>query len=219
MADETLQDPGQTGYGDEYLTESDFKLPTVTVADGFDPDSLDMTLSLTGDNVIKLSDEAPGSGPEPDVPTTSYLRVRPSDIKDLEKTIMIELDRQVGDYPAFKDLILNTAGWIFLVSDPEEMKPYTATANGQEGGSYGAPYNPEREAQFKDPNPESTQAVVDSQNALVRAVADAYQLVGQMTAVLNNAAQNYVHADKVVFEDGTNVDDVLKPPTPSYPVD
>jgi hypothetical protein len=209
MAD-ALQDPGPTEAGKTYIDNSAYKLPTVSVAPGFEVDNLDNRLSLTGgdDKMIKLSDQ--GADPlkqhQGDVPTSSPFKVRPSDIKGLEKKIMTELDKQVGEYPAFKQLILDTEGWIFLVQAPGALIPHQQSSGPT---SYYSPYNPNGgfSANYTDPDPGATQKIVDSQNALVRAVGDAYQLVGEMCAVLNNGAQNYVHADKVVFEDGKNIDD------------
>jgi hypothetical protein len=205
MAKKTLTDPGSVPEGGKtYVDNSTNKLPTVAVATGFETANLDTAFTLTGDNTIKLSDSTPADSQGSDVPTASPFKVKPSDIKGLEKTIMTELDKQVGEFDGFKKLIQDTEGWIFLVQNPadlvehEEAKP----------GGYYSPYSgTEWKANYTDPDPKSTQNIVDSQNALVRAVGDAYRLVGEMTALLNNAAQNYVHADKAVFADGTNIDD------------
>jgi hypothetical protein len=210
MAD-ALQDPGATEAGQTYLTNSQYKLPTVEVAKGFEKDKLDQTLSLTGekDKFIELSGQAPDplKQHQADVPTASPFKVRPSDIKGLEKTILTELDRQVGEYEAFKKLMVDTEGWIFLVQKPGALIPHNqATPNGYTSLSAG--YIPDHYgADYTDPDPARTQQIVDSQNALVRAVGDAYHLVGEMAAILNNAAQRYVQADKSTFEDGTNIDD------------
>ncbi len=201
----TLNDPGSVPEGGKtYVDSSPNKLPTVAVASGFETANLDTAFTLTGDNTIKLSDATPSDNQGSDVPTASPFKVKPSDIKGLEKTIMTELDKQVGEFDSFKKLIQDTEGWIFLVANPGDL---VAHEQAKPGGYYSQYSGTEWKANYTDPNPQSTQSIVDSQNALVRAVGDAYQLVGEMTALLNNAAQNYVHADKAVFADGTNIDD------------
>ena len=208
----TLTDPGSVPEGGKtYVTNSAYKLPDVEVAEGFEANNLDTKLSLTGDNTIALSGEAPDplKQHQADVPTASPFEVKPSDIKALTKTILTELDKQVDEYGSFKSLIQDTEGWIFLVQYPGALVPHEKA----KPGSYYTPYGgTETKANFTDPDPAATQKIVDSQNALVRALGDAYHLVGEMAAVLNNAAQNYVHADKATFDDGTNIDDI-NPPT------
>jgi hypothetical protein len=205
----TLTDPGSLPEGgSSYVTGSTYKVPDVEVAAGFETGNLDTTLSLTGDKTIKLSDGDSGDQHQGDVPTASPFKVKPSDIKALEKKILTELDTQVGEYASFKQLITDTEGWIFLVQTPGALVPYSQATP---GGYYSQYSPPTTKADFTDPDPASTQKIVDSQNALVRALGDAYQLVGEMAAVLNNAAQNYVHADKATFGDGTNIDDISPP--------
>jgi hypothetical protein len=210
----TLSDPGSLpDGGSNYVTSSPNKVPDVkvNVDGGFAVGNLDTRLSLTGDNIISLTDKPAQDSDQSDIPTASPFKVKPSDIKGLEKKILTELDSQVGEYESFKKLITDTEGWIFLVQNPGALVPHEqATPTGYTSLSAGyAP--PTTKANFTDPDPESTQKIVNSQNALVRALGDAYQLVGEMAAVLNNAAQNYVHADKATFGDGTNVDQPAMP--------
>ena len=192
----TLSDPGDTGSGSEYLKKSPNEVPTVAMVPGADTPP-----SLTGD-----VDESGDGGEQSDVPTASPFTVKPSDIRDLLETkILTELNTQVSDFESFKNLIMDTEGWIFLVSDPDDM---AAHFHGSGYTSLSSGYNPNPTySDFTDPDPDSTQAIVDSQNALLRGIADSYTLVGQMVDVLNNAAQNYVHADKAVFDQGSNYDD------------
>lgn len=209
----TLTDPGSLPQGGStYVTNSPNKLPDVQVntTDGFATSNLDTRLSLTGDNTIVLSSLPTDKldQHQADVPTASPFKVKPSDIKGLEKKILTELNTQVAEYDAFKKLITDTEGWIFLVQNPAALVPYEQA---KPGGYYDRYSGTETKADFTDPDPASTQKIVNSQNALVRALGDTYQLVGEMAAVLNNAAQNYVHADKATFGDGTNIDD-LNPP-------
>jgi len=207
----TLSDPGSLPEGGAtYVNNSTFKLPTVAVPDEFASSKLDTRLSLTGDNDIKLSGDAPDplDQHQADVPTASPFKVKPSDIKALVKKILNEVDTQVGEYESFKSLIRDTEGWIFLVQNPADL---VAHEQARPGGYYSPYSGTEWKANYTDPDPDSTQKIVDSQNALVRALGDAYQLVGEMAAVLNNAAQNYVHGDKAVFEDGKNIDDINPP--------
>ena len=206
----SLNDPGSipTG-GSGYVSTADsrgWKMPDVAVNDGFASGSLDSTLSLTGDKQIKLTDKSqdPLDDHQADVPTASPFKVKPSELKTVEKNILSELDTLVDGYPAFKKLIQDTEGWIFLVQNPGSLVPYEQA---RPGGYYSQYSGTETKANYTDPDPESTQRIVDSQNALVRALGDTYQLVGEMAAVLNNAAQNYVKGDKVVWDDGTNVDE------------
>jgi hypothetical protein len=192
----TLSDPGDTGAGSDYVKNSAYKVPEVAVqADFVTPPS------LTGDVT-----ESDGDGNQSDVPTASPFTVRPSDIRDLlESKILTELNTQVNEFDGFKKLIQDTEGWIFLVQDPTDM---AATFHGSGYTSLSAGYNPNPwYSDFSDPHPDDTQAIVDSQNALLRAVADSYELVGQLVGVLNDAAQNYVHTDQAVFDQGTNYDD------------
>jgi hypothetical protein len=207
----TLTDPGSLPEGgSNYVTGSAYALPIVKVGDGFDTDNLDTKLSLTGDNTIALSDGTSDTlnQHQSDVPTSSPFRVKPSDIKGLEKKILTELDSQVAEYDTFKKLISDTEGWIFVVQNPASLVPYEQA---KPGGVYSPWSGTETKADYTDPDPASTQKIVDSQNALVRALGDTYQLVGEMAAVLNNAAQYYVRADKATFGDGTNVDDFNPP--------
>jgi len=198
----TLTDPGDTGAGDEYVKNSTNQFPDVAVKPGYDTPR-----SLTGDDADRIFFPNPngdGNPKPPDVPTASPFTVKPSDIRYLEQSIMSELDTQVAAYPAFKKLIADTEGWIFLVQDPKYMIPYeqanpTSYTSQYAGESY--------KADFTDPDPASTQKFVDSQNALVRALADSYRLVGELVALLNNAAQNYVEADKAIFDAGSSYDD------------
>lgn len=207
----TLTDPGSLpDGGSTYVTGSTYKVPEVkvNVQDGFETTNLDTRLSLTGDNTIALSGDAAQDQHESDVPTASAFKVKPSDIKGLEKKILTELNKQVDEYDSFKSLIADTEGWIFLVQDPAMLVPHEQA----KPGSYYSPYSgTEIVADFTDKDPASTQKIVDSQNALVRSLGDTYQLVGEMAAVLNNAAQNYVSADKATFGDGTNIDDINPP--------
>lgn len=198
----TLKDPGDTGAGDNYVKNSTYKLPNVAIEPGWDTPR-----SLTGDDTDRVMFPGNDDSKRPDVPTAAPFAVRPSDIRALESAIMSELDTQVAAYANFKKLIADTEGWIFLVQNPKSMIPYKqAIPNGQtslSAGYAGETYK----ADFTDPDPKTTQDIVDSQNALVRAVGDSYQLVGEMVALLNNAAQNYVQADKAVFDGGSNYDD------------
>jgi hypothetical protein len=205
----SLDDPGKIPDGGaKYVSEADnrgWKLPTMGVYGGFESENLDTTLSLTGDKQITLGNAGdPLDDHQADVPTASPFTVKPSELKTVEKNIITELDTLVGAYPAFKSLIQDTEGWIFLVRNPADLVPYEQAVP---GGYYAQYSGTQTKANYTDPDPESTQRIVDSQNALVRALGDTYQLVGEMAAVLNNAAQNYVKGDKVVFGSGTNVDE------------
>jgi len=196
----TLTDPGGTGAGDNYVMDSAYKVPDVEIAPGWETPR-----SLTGDDTDRVNFSGSDNSKPPDVPTAAPFTVRPSDIRALESSIMSELDTQVAAFANFKKLIADTEGWIFLVQDPKSMIPYeqanpTSYSSQYAGESY--------RADFTDPDPETTQKIVDSQNALVRAVGDSYQMVGEMVAMLNNAAQNYVQADKAVFDSGYNYDDI-----------
>lgn len=202
----TLTDPGDTGAGDNYVTGSAYQVPDVAVVGGYATPH-----SLTGNDadIIKLSDQggSGGSSDQAQVPTSSPFTVTPSDIRDVESAVQSELNTQVADYETFKKLIKDTEGWIFLVQTPAAMIPHEqATPTGYTSLSSG--YAPDSVTpDFTDPNPDQTQQIVDAQNSLLRTLADSYRLTGEMVALLNNAAQNYVHADKAVFDGGGNVDD------------
>jgi hypothetical protein len=199
----TLTDPGSLPSGGaSFVTSSPQKLPELEVKPVFEVGNLDTTLSLTGTNMIKLGDGS-NDGYQSDIPRASPFKVRPSDIKGLEKSILTELDNQVEKYDSFKSLITNTEGWIFLAKDSDSVTTTMypkVTPNPDGSSTVTSPV---------DLDMSSTQAIIDSQNALVRALGDTYHLVGDMAAVLNNAAQSYVSADKATFGvDGTNVDNI-----------
>ncbi|GAA5179173.1 hypothetical protein GCM10023322_08370 [Rugosimonospora acidiphila] len=208
----TLSDPGKDGQVNDYATSVDYKLPTVTVEKGYST-----PLSLTGDKdaIIVLSDKQDdGGGSQADVPTASWFTVTPSDIKALEKKIMDELNTQVDEFASFKALIADTEDWIFLVQTPYDLIPHEqATPTGYTSLSAG--YTPDSDRpNFTDPNPDDTKKIVNTQNSMVQMVAESYRLMGEVVALFNNAAQQYVGADKAVFNDGMNFDDL---PVPHFP--
>ncbi len=192
-----LSDPGNTGYGSNYVEESPYLVPRVEMSD---PHRI--ALSLTGDNVIGQKSEGAGSGAQS--PQGRAFRVQPSEIRAHQQKILDELSMQADAYESFRRLILNTEGWIFLVESPEQMDQAWRNEDDKiREGMRGRPWgDTPLEARFKDPNPSTTQATVDGQNALLRAVADSLTLVGNLVAALNNAAQNYVAADRAAFGSG-----------------
>jgi hypothetical protein len=89
---------------------------------------------------------------------------------------------------------------MFLVQDPKYLIAHDKPTPGANPGNYG-PATPgtTHGTDYTDPDPASTQKIVDAQNSLVENLAEAYRLMGEVVAVLNNAAQNYVHADRAMF--------------------
>ncbi|HWS33951.1 MAG TPA: hypothetical protein VN408_14560 [Actinoplanes sp.] len=208
-----LNDPGRTGYGDNYVTAAP-ATPTLAMADGYRD-----ALSLTGENLIgQRPKEASEPDPVPTSPSSSYFEVRPSDIRAVEQTILTELRTQVDGFDTFRRLILNTEGWIFLVERPEQMdedwrpKPKPTPSGNRDQYAPGLDLSSLHHKPFSDPDTTATQKIIDEQHALLRAVSGAYGLVGHWVAHLNNAAQNYVAADRAAFGTGTpNVEGLDRP--------
>ncbi|HWS33952.1 MAG TPA: hypothetical protein VN408_14565 [Actinoplanes sp.] len=197
-----LSDPGRTGYGDNYITASP-TTPTLAMADGYRD-----ALSLTGENLIGQKPADGNSPPGPSAPSSSFFEVKPSDIRAVEQTILTELRTQVDGFDKFRRLILNTEGWIFLVQEPghmdaEYLGDTEITMEESINAVSGNIDTSEPHKAFTDPDPASTQKIIDAQNSLLRAVGGTYALVGQWVAHLNNAAQNYVAADRAAFGNGS----------------
>jgi hypothetical protein len=120
-------------------------------------------------------------------------------IRDAENQLIWDGSWQVNQFEAFKKKVLDEEDWVFLVTDPHDIKPYyhrfepavgkweNAVHGGQPEGVY---------ADYKDPNPEQTQKTIDNQHALLRAVGDSIEAIGHFAAMLNNAAQLYALADE-----------------------
>jgi hypothetical protein len=138
---------------------------------------------------------------DPPRPHVSDYTVVPGSIRDTEITLMKVIHTQIDEFEKFKADVDSKASWIFFtanasdlapqwVDDHYSMRPYTHVPGHYESG-------------VTDPNPDATAEIIDSQNALLRTVADGIELAGRMVGLLNNAAQVYAQADKRSYEPGT----------------
>jgi hypothetical protein len=184
-----LTNPDQTpsGSSNEFNLPGDPPPPDVvppTIADSWGGQAPSVTGILPSDsspttttqNVGHLPVVPPVSQP----PTIPAFQVSTGGIENAENTLLRQIDTQITNYDNLKSYVAQSASQNLASAGDPGMNQGNMTGTEVSGGV-------------------TMQYLTDVQDNLLQGVADAIQTAGQLTSMLNVAAQTYAMADKASF--------------------
>ncbi|MFG1610449.1 hypothetical protein [Actinoplanes sp. NPDC049265] len=123
--------------------------------------------------------------PDPPPPSVGNFKVNTGTMYECESAVLAEVKHQITEFEAFKDARLAREPWIFFKESADAK-----TKNVPISKNLTIVYSQ------KDPHPDQTAEVMQSQNALLQTVGGVIQLVSQYISKVNDAAQTYASADR-----------------------